>query len=299
MKFYGFIFVLFLFSVSLHAQTTTTTYDYDALGNRTQATNLIRPSTVQLSGFSPVAGVHGDPVNILGRNLPANDATGITIDFDGVAGNIVSVASNVLTVEVPPGAATGPLTVTLPGESPLNVGTFFVEGLNLAPTDSRILFSQNIQFAATVIGAVDQSVTWDVVVPFGADPSGDPGDITVDGLYTPPANNDPLALPEAFVRATSVELPEVSSLARISLFGLTRAVSVTQAIVAQPDSVATVAAKTSVNLVVPDPNDVAHPLPVISSADPPVTIVIIGTGPVGIPMIHLAQPPVEVDFEDE
>ena len=114
-----------LSSSTLLAQPTTTVYEYDSLGNRTVATNLLRFADTKVFSFQPqVAMFDGQElVNIFGRNMPPGDGSGITVTIGGVPATVLSVAPNVITVEVPQGAMPGPLVVTLPGADPVELGT--------------------------------------------------------------------------------------------------------------------------------------------------------------------------------
>lgn len=105
-------------------QPITTTYTYDLLGNRIIATDLVRPTGPALTTVEPRIGPVGSVVNIFGTDLPPGDASGLTVTFSGIEAPILSVAPTMLTVEVPEGAAIGPLVVTLPDNSQVDLGQF-------------------------------------------------------------------------------------------------------------------------------------------------------------------------------
>ena len=102
----------------------TTTYEYDELGNRTQATDLIRFTDTMVTAFQPGVAPVGSLINIFGRNLPASDGADFTVTFNGVEATILAVATTLLTVEVPEGAALGPLVVTLPDGTQVDLGLY-------------------------------------------------------------------------------------------------------------------------------------------------------------------------------
>lgn len=173
----GLLCALGLLAGVAQAQTITTTYEYDSLGNRISATNLIRLQDTRVTSFAPKVGLPSDRVAIFGRNLPPGDGSGFTVTFNGIAAEIIAVAPMTVVVEVPQGARTGPLVVTLPNETEADLGIFHVEGVIITPGINRIVFAQTIGFVAEVVGAEDQSVTWDVMAlpsPFGDDTETNP-----------------------------------------------------------------------------------------------------------------------------
>lgn len=105
-------------------QPITTTYTYDLLGNRITATDLVRPTGPALTTVEPRVGPVGSVVNIFGTDLPPGDASGFTVTFNGIEAPILSIAPTMLTVEVPEGATVGPIVVTLPDNSQVDLGQF-------------------------------------------------------------------------------------------------------------------------------------------------------------------------------
>jgi len=131
----GLIF-LFLFGISspLWAQSNSVQYVYDALGRLTQVVdpsgnvatynydavgNLLSitrsttsPSALAILGFSPAQGSVGQTVAIQGQNFSATPSAN-TVQFNGTAATVSAATTNSLTVTVPPGAATGLISVTV------------------------------------------------------------------------------------------------------------------------------------------------------------------------------------------
>jgi len=87
-----------------------TIYTYDAAGN---LTSVSRNTTDQLSivGFSPARARIGDAVTILGTGFFADPAQN-TVSFNGALATVTAAATSALTVTVPAGATTGPISVT-------------------------------------------------------------------------------------------------------------------------------------------------------------------------------------------
>jgi Bacterial Ig domain/IPT/TIG domain len=85
----------------------------------------VTPSTPSLSGFTPPSGITGDPVTLTGTLF-----TGATsVSFGGVAqGTLTVVSPTQITTTVPPGAVTGPLTVTTPGGTSTPTAATFTVG---------------------------------------------------------------------------------------------------------------------------------------------------------------------------
>jgi YD repeat-containing protein len=99
-------------------------YVYDAVGNILE----IRRSTlagVAILDFAPPRGVVGTRVTIQGRRfstVPAENQVG----FHGVPAPILAATNTQLVVAVPPGATTGPITVTVRGETATSARNFTV-----------------------------------------------------------------------------------------------------------------------------------------------------------------------------
>ncbi len=288
------------------AQSVNTSYDYDPVGNRTSVVNLMRVTAPQVFGAQPPMALFGERVNILGRNLPAGDA-GASATFNGVAAAVISVAPNVITVEVPSGASTGPLVVTLSTGTSFDVGTFFVQGVSLTPSIAHALVGQPVQFTVEVIGAPDQTVTWQLLLPFSPGSQGlqlNPGTITPSGLYAPPPTANLNPAPIVLVKATSTAL-NISATATVRLFGTIATPSLVSALApgtGQPGGllINTIAAFPPIQVLIPDAGDV-NGLPAnVSAAGPPVMALVPGEGEVdGLPPnTTLAQPPLTVEIEE-
>ena len=268
------LIALSLGTSTAYGQFETTTYGYDSLGNRVSATNLIRFTDTRVFSFQPRAGLGGDRVNIFGRNLPPGDGAGFTVTINGVPATIISVATRVITIEVPAGASSGPLIVTLPDATQFDLGTFTFEGIIVSPAVSVIAGGQTVPFNATVLGVVDPSVTWQAEVVFPGDPAADPGTIDPAGLYTPPAAPEVLNF---IVRATSVESPHLTGAAFLTVFGT---------FVAAPPA----------SVVLPGLGDPGGLQANITVATPPTSVVLPGLGdPGGLQAnVTIAKPPTSV-----
>jgi len=99
-------------------------YSFDAAGNIV-AINRGIPTMVSLSGFTPTAGPIGTPVTITGSGF-ASTPTGNAVTFNGVMAAVTSTTTTTLTVLVPAGATTGPVVVTVAGNSAASAEEFAV-----------------------------------------------------------------------------------------------------------------------------------------------------------------------------
>ena len=111
-------------------------YVYDAVGNilaiqRVDAANL--PGQVAITFVSPGKGKPGTVVSILGKGFGAGPGQN-AVSFNGTAAAVSSAVSNRIIATVPPGATTGPITVTAPLGSAVSPQPFRVVGdLAVAP----------------------------------------------------------------------------------------------------------------------------------------------------------------------
>ena len=170
------------FASTSHAQTRT--YVYDPSGNRESASNQIRFTSTDAFTVQPERATGGDLVNIFGRNFPYAQAAQMAVTFGGVPGTIQSVAPRVVTCQVPAGAATGDVVLTLPNGQDLTVATLVIAGIALSPDVAEVTFSEQVQFTAIVQGASNMTVDWEV----NGIPGGNAAVGTIDssGLYTAP-----------------------------------------------------------------------------------------------------------------
>lgn len=124
---------LLLMAVAIHGfhaafgqEPVSTEYQYDAAGNRVNATNqpvLDRPVAIS---FYPDYGIPGGRFNIYGSHLPVVDSSQYAVTINGAAAPVLHVAPSVITVEIPAGATTGPLIVTLPDTTPFDLGEYHI-----------------------------------------------------------------------------------------------------------------------------------------------------------------------------
>ena len=92
-------------------------YDYDASGNATAVRrSTVAPSSLAILNVVPQRGGAGSTVTIYGQNFNSQ-AAGDTVMFNGVAATVISATSTAIVVTVPGGVSTGPVSVTVGGNT--------------------------------------------------------------------------------------------------------------------------------------------------------------------------------------
>lgn len=190
------------------------TYTYDAVGNilaigRHNVGDA--PGPVAITLVSPTKGMIGTAVAIFGRGFSADAAQNV-VSFSGALAAVTAATATSLTTAVPPGALTGPITVTTPLGSAISPEPFTVLGVvTISPTSAVLFPTQTQQFMATVSGTATPSVTWSVNGVVGGNAT--LGTISSTGLYTAPtAVPSP---PTLTVRATNTDDPSFSDSATV------------------------------------------------------------------------------------
>jgi YD repeat-containing protein len=126
---------------------TSAQYSYDLAGNLLAVTPL-SASTADVTGFSASTGAAGGTSTIYGSGFSTNPSDNL-VYFNGVAATVVSSTTNSLTVIIPNGATTGPVTVTDSNGTVQSAGNFVVSSSASTPTISS--FSPQIVQAGTAV----------------------------------------------------------------------------------------------------------------------------------------------------
>ncbi len=115
---------------------TTAQYTYDAVGNLQQVSTLAA-GQLAIFTFVPTHGSAGTQVTVEGQGFSstlANDS----LSFNGTAATIVSATATSLVADVPSGATTGPISVTVSGQTVVSSATFTVDDTGLPPSISQV-----------------------------------------------------------------------------------------------------------------------------------------------------------------
>ncbi|MGH9937745.1 MAG: IPT/TIG domain-containing protein, partial [Blastocatellia bacterium] len=115
-------------------------YEYDPAGNFTSITRRAA-NELSILEFTPGAGGIGAQVTIYGTGF-SDTPSANTVKFNGVTATVSAATKTQLTVNVPSGAATGPINVTNTNGAINSGGNFFVTG--------TVEFSRQINFGESV-----------------------------------------------------------------------------------------------------------------------------------------------------
>jgi YD repeat-containing protein len=133
---------------------TIATYNYDAVGNLLSITRSTLPGNNGLAilNFTPQTGSVGQTVAIQGQGFGATPSLN-AVQFNGVAATVSAATASTLTVTVPSGATTGPISVTVNGQSATSATNFVVTAgtlvaIIISPAGSSLYQGATQQFVA-------------------------------------------------------------------------------------------------------------------------------------------------------
>jgi len=105
------------------------TYTYDAVGNILSiGRSTVAKGQLAIFDFNPKIGPSGMPVTIRGQGFSAT-ATSDIVTFNGTAATVTSATTSTLVTTVPLGATTGPISVTVQGNTVTSSTNFVVVAL--------------------------------------------------------------------------------------------------------------------------------------------------------------------------
>jgi YD repeat-containing protein len=166
------------------------TYSYDAVGNLLGITRVSIGSLAILN-FVPQSGPVNQAVTIQGQGF-STTASANSVSFNGVLTPVSSATSTTLSVTVPPGATSGPISVTVGGQTVTSDSNFSVTNPTLAsilvtPAGSSLSAPGQVQFFAVGVFSngtrqdLTATVTWGSSNPSAAIVSNNTGS---QGLVT-------------------------------------------------------------------------------------------------------------------
>ncbi len=169
-------------------------YEYDAVGNLLRIVTRRyseTPDPVAILMMSPDRGPVGTEVHLYGKGFGETPAAN-QVAFNGTPAPVTAASSSRLVTSVPPGATTGPITVTAPGGSASSPDPFTVtQQLAVVPPQADVALGGLLDFQATRDGApLTSGVTWQVNGIEGG--TAQLGTITPAGTYTAPTTMPPL-----------------------------------------------------------------------------------------------------------
>ncbi len=127
---------------------TTIEYVYDASGNLIE----IRRTSINgiaIFGFVPQQGSIGSTVTIQGQGLSATPASN-DVRFNGTAATVLSASTSSLVVTVPAGATTGPIAVTVAGQTATSSQPFTVVASPVVSSVTPVLTTSEAAAAVVV-----------------------------------------------------------------------------------------------------------------------------------------------------
>jgi YD repeat-containing protein len=257
-------------------QGRITVYEYDEVGNLLAVRRPEPQGAVAITYVNPGIGPSGTSVEIFGAAFSAVP-TANQVRFNGTPASVLTASTTRLVTQVPAAATTGPIAVTTPLGSAVSPSAFIVPHITISPTQISIITGKQRQFTATITESGDARMTWGVNGTLGGDAT--VGRITLDGLYTAPAEDAQFPA-TVQVQATSVAFATLSAQATVAIF--------------PPPPSAVVARPIDIRVVRPgsgDPGGLASNLTV---ATPPwISLVRPGTGdPGGLGLnLTVARPP--------
>ncbi|HTV85599.1 MAG TPA: IPT/TIG domain-containing protein, partial [Dyella sp.] len=138
---------------------TTQQYTYDTLGHPAQVTAPISSNQLAIFAFMPTHGIAGTEVTLQGQGFSSNAASD-TVSFNGATATVLSASSTQLVVSVPGGATTGPISVTVGGQTATSAQSFVMDTGD-APTITAVTPVVAVGGTVTVSGTN--------LAPFAAD----------------------------------------------------------------------------------------------------------------------------------
>jgi YD repeat-containing protein len=156
LSFVGLLAVVFVLWVGVvHAQTTNYVYDangrvvaisqnngpavqysYDTLGHLAQTTT-VAAGQLAIFAFVPTQGEAGTQVTIEGQGFSISPASN-TVSFNGTPATVLSASAAQIVTTVPTGATTGPISVTVNGQTTTSAAAFVVDSNGMSPTISTV-----------------------------------------------------------------------------------------------------------------------------------------------------------------
>lgn len=168
-------------------------YEYDAVGNLLRIVShkyAEASGPVAILGMSPSQGAPGTIVQLYGRGFGATPAEN-QVAFHGTSASVTAATASTLTVMVPTGATTGPVSVTAPQGSATSLDPFtVVQAFAVVPEQADVALQGVLGFQATLAGVQTTAVTWRVNGIVGGNAT--VGTISAMGLYTAPNTPPPV-----------------------------------------------------------------------------------------------------------
>jgi len=116
---------------------TSVQYSYNTLGHTSQISAPLSPGQLAIFAFVPTHGEAGTQVTIQGQGFDSNAAND-TVSFNGTVATVLSASATQLVTTVPDGATTGPISVTVGGQTAASATPFVVDDTGIPPTITQV-----------------------------------------------------------------------------------------------------------------------------------------------------------------
>ncbi len=145
--------------------------------------SVTAPLPPTIISFTPTSGLVGATVSITGTNF-SSIATNNTVTFNGTSSIVTASTSTTITTTVPVGATTGPIAVTVAGNSSTSSTNFIVSVCPSAPVTISGQGCENMAVSLSASGGANGQYRWYSVATGGTAISGE-----VNSTYTTPILN--------------------------------------------------------------------------------------------------------------
>lgn len=136
---------------------TVVEYVYDPVGNILQIKrSTVAAGSLAIFNFTPQRGGLGETVTLEGQGFGATPADN-SVQFNGTAATVISATPTILTVTVPAAATTGPISVTVAGQTAKSATSFTVLPLPVITSLSRKSALFNTTFPNVVVTGINFS----------------------------------------------------------------------------------------------------------------------------------------------
>ncbi len=142
-------------------------YSYNSLGHVSQVSAPIASGQLAIFAFMPTHGEAGTQVTIQGQGFSSNAAND-TVSFNGTVATVLSATANQLVTTVPDGATSGPISVTVSGQTVASVTSFVIDDTGIPPSITQVSpVVVSVGSTVTVSGAHLDPVAGDTTVQMG------------------------------------------------------------------------------------------------------------------------------------
>ncbi|MBE1162354.1 IPT/TIG domain-containing protein [Dyella acidiphila] len=112
-------------------------YSYNSLGHVSQVSAPLTAGQLAIFAFMPTHGEAGTQVTIEGQGFSSNAAAD-TVSFNGTVATVLSATANQLVTTVPDGASSGPISVTVGGQTVASATPFVIDDTGLPPSITQV-----------------------------------------------------------------------------------------------------------------------------------------------------------------